>query len=582
MIAGDTATINSTIIQYNISVQPEKKYMVQLAWLLPRTYPLGDISLTTAIDGVEYPAIAIGQDPVKKYFYVTSNPSGILNVSVYPMASPPYRNPFINTIEVFQITESSVAPLSPSLSPSISPLISPSLSPPPPVPQLKKNDPGFSLWKVLIIGFIITAILAMTAVCLYFYPPHIFKSGKTHKNELVKFESESNVVSGVNDFSDDSEEGIITNESRHSGSFEPIDVRTGSWGVRIFDLEELKEGCNNFSSANIIGRGGFGIVYKTQLRNGQVVAMKKLDDKSTQGTQEFLAEVEILARIHHRHLVNLIGYSNEERQLILVYEYMSNGSLRDILRDETMSEAFTWAMRLQAALGAATGIDYLHRGAFPPVIHRDIKTSNILLDSNFKAQVADFGLSRNVHPVQDMNSGSHIITKVKGTVGYLDPEYYSNQQLTTKADVYSFGVILLELLTGRLPIWCEEGEGDDDDRIVWLVEWAVPYIKSGDTVSIIASYFDIGLSLTSMEHVAVLAQCCVEQTRKARPSMADVVRKLEDAILLNKSSSSPLLVTSEELTSSLPKDTKDDEGRGEQEKKTIDEEPMDHKGQISS
>ncbi|MBA0827507.1 hypothetical protein Goarm_012284, partial [Gossypium armourianum] len=205
-------------------------------------------------------------------------------------------------------------------------------------------------------------------------------------------------------------------------------------GVRDFTFKEVALATDNFNSSTQVGQGGYGKVYKGTLSDKTVVAIKRAEEGSLQGQKEFLTEIKLLSRLHHRNLVSLVGYCDEEGEQMLVYEFMPNGTLRDWL--------------------SAKGILYLHTEANPPVFHRDIKATNILLDSNLNAKVSDFGLSR-LAPVleEDGTVPDHVSTVVRGTPGYLDPEYFLTHKLTDKSDVYSLGVVFLELLTGMHPIW---------------------------------------------------------------------------------------------------------------------------------
>lgn len=286
-------------------------------------------------------------------------------------------------------------------------------------------------------------------------------------------------------------------------------------GVRAFTYGELSSATNNFSAQ--VGQGGYGKVYKGILSDGTVVAIKRAQEGSLQGEKEFLTEISLLSRLHHRNLVSLIGYCDEEGEQMLVYEFMPNGTLRDHL-SVTAKEPLTFAMRLKIALGAAKGLMYLHTEADPPIFHRDVKASNILLDSKFAAKVADFGLSR-LAPVPDMEGvvPGHVSTVVKGTPGYLDPEYFLTHKLTDKSDVYSLGVVFLELLTGMQPI----SHGKNIVR-----EVNVAY-QSG----VIFSIIDGRMGSYPSEHVEkflTLAMKCCEDEPEARPRMAEVVRELEN------------------------------------------------------
>ncbi|KAG8078304.1 hypothetical protein GUJ93_ZPchr0007g6207 [Zizania palustris] len=287
-------------------------------------------------------------------------------------------------------------------------------------------------------------------------------------------------------------------------------------GVRCFTFEEMATATNDFNDSAEVGQGGYGKVYKGNLADGTAVAIKRSHESSLQGSKEFCTEIELLSRLHHRNLVSLVGYCDEEDEQMLVYEFMPNGTLRDHLSAKSI-RPLNFSQRLHIALGAAKGILYLHTEADPPIFHRDVKATNILLDSKFVAKVADFGLSR-LAPVADVDGilPAHISTVVKGTPGYLDPEYFLTHKLTDKSDVYSLGVVLLEILTGMKPI--QHGR-----NIVREVNTAY---QSGDISGII----DERMTSYPPECVAKLlslaVKCCRDET-DSRPSMADVVRELD-------------------------------------------------------
>ncbi|XAR58822.1 Non-specific serine/threonine protein kinase [Bertholletia excelsa] len=287
-------------------------------------------------------------------------------------------------------------------------------------------------------------------------------------------------------------------------------------GVKDFSYAEMAQATNNFNASAEVGQGGYGKVYRGILGDGTVVAIKRALEGSLQGEREFLTEIELLSRLHHRNLVSLIGYCDEESEQMLVYEFMSNGTLRDHLSGKC-KEALSFAMRLRIAIGSARGILYLHTEANPPIFHRDIKASNILLDSRFTAKVADFGLSR-LAPVPDIEGTlpGHVSTVVKGTPGYLDPEYFLTHKLTDKSDVYSLGVVFLELLTGMHPI----SHGKNIVREVKMAH------RSGMVFTIIDERMGSYPSECVEKFVNLALKCCQEET-DARPSMADVVRELE-------------------------------------------------------
>ncbi|KAG1338920.1 putative LRR receptor-like serine/threonine-protein kinase [Cocos nucifera] len=288
-------------------------------------------------------------------------------------------------------------------------------------------------------------------------------------------------------------------------------------GVKDFTFEEMTLATNNFSSSTQVGQGGYGKVYRGILADGTVVAIKRAQQGSLQGSKEFFTEIELLSRLHHRNLVSLIGYCDEEDEQMLVYEFMANGTLRDHL-SVRCKEPLNFSMRLRIALASARGILYLHTEADPPIFHRDIKATNILLDSKFIAKVADFGLSR-LAPVPDTQGTvpAHVSTVVKGTPGYLDPEYFLTHKLTDKSDVYSLGVVFLELLTGMHPI--SHGKN--------IVREVTTAYQSGMMFSVIDSRMGSYPSECIEKFVSLALRCCQDET-DARPSMAEVVRELEN------------------------------------------------------
>ncbi|KAM7486253.1 hypothetical protein LguiA_002312 [Lonicera macranthoides] len=222
---------------------------------------------------------------------------------------------------------------------------------------------------------------------------------------------------------------------------------------RRFTIAEIRVATRNFSQGFVIGKGGFGKVFKGTIDNGATtVAIKRLDPMSKQGGKEFTIEIEMLSKIRHSHVVSLMGYCDDNDEMILVYDYVENGSLADHLYKEKVRNGsnfnMSWVKRVKICIGAARGLDYLHTGTgiLQRVIHRDVKSSNILLDENWDAKISDFGLSK-IGPANQ--SSTHVSTRVKGTQGYCDPEYFLTRRLTRKSDVFSFGVVLFEVLCGR-------------------------------------------------------------------------------------------------------------------------------------
>ncbi|KAL5097602.1 hypothetical protein RYX36_001929 [Vicia faba] len=304
-------------------------------------------------------------------------------------------------------------------------------------------------------------------------------------------------------------------------------------GARRFSFEEIQNCTKKFSQINYIGSGGYGKVYRGTLLNGQLIAVKRAQKESIQGGLEFKTEIELLSRVHHKNLVSLIGFCFEQGEQILVYEYVVNGTLTDALSGKS-GIRLDWIRRLKIALGVARGLDYLHEHANPPIIHRDVKSTNILLDERLNAKVSDFGLSK---PLGDGAKG-YITTQVKGTMGYLDPEYYMTQQLTEKSDVYSFGVLMLELITAKRPI--ERGK-----YIVKVVKNAIDKTKElNGLTEILDPVIDFKASLNSFEKFIDLTMKCVEESSSNRPSMNYALKEIENMLLLagtnpNADSASP-------------------------------------------
>lgn len=300
-------------------------------------------------------------------------------------------------------------------------------------------------------------------------------------------------------------------------------------GSHYIALSDLESATDRFSKK--IGKGSFGSVYYGRMKDGKEVAVKIMTEISNDGHQQFVTEVALLSRIHHRNLVPLVGYCEEEHQRILVYEYMHNGTLRDHIHDSVKQKELDWLTRLSIAEDAAKGLDYLHTGCNPGIIHRDVKTSNILLDMHMRAKVSDFGLSRQAE--EDL---THVSSVARGTVGYLDPEYYGNQQLTEKSDVYSFGVVLLELISGRKPVSPEEDYGSD-----WnIVHWARSLIRKGDVMSIVDPILIGSFKIESVWRVAEVALQCVEQHGVSRPRMQEIILAIQDATKIEKDAESRL------------------------------------------
>ncbi|KAL8462557.1 hypothetical protein ACS0TY_032759 [Phlomoides rotata] len=289
----------------------------------------------------------------------------------------------------------------------------------------------------------------------------------------------------------------------------------------IFTFHELTSATQDFSPDALIGEGGFGRVYKGHLARKEIdVAVKQLDRNGFQGNREFLVEVLMLSLLHHPNLVNLVGYCAEGDQRILVYDYMVNGSLEEhLLNLAPGKKPLDWDTRMKVAQGAARGLEYLHETANPPVIYRDFKASNILLDSDFNPKLSDFGLAK----IGPIGGRPHVSTRVMGTYGYCAPEYASTGQLTTKSDVYSFGVVFLEMISGRRVI--DNSRPSEEHN---LIEWAQPLFKDKKKFHLMADPLLEGkFPEKSLYQALAIAAMCLQEESSSRPLITDVVTALE-------------------------------------------------------
>ncbi|XP_019197517.1 PREDICTED: putative proline-rich receptor-like protein kinase PERK6 isoform X2 [Ipomoea nil] len=293
----------------------------------------------------------------------------------------------------------------------------------------------------------------------------------------------------------------------------------GGFNQSSFSYNDLAAATGGFSQSNLLGQGGFGYVHKGVFPNGKEVAVKSLKSNSGQGEREFQAEVEIISRVHHRHLVSLVGYCIAGSQRMLVYEFVTNNTLEYHLHGKP-SPIMDFPTRLKIALGSAKGFAYLHEDCHPRIIHRDIKAANILLDHNFDAKVADFGLAK-----LSNDNNTHVSTRIMGTFGYLAPEYASSGKLTEKSDVYSYGVMLLELITGRRPI---DINNDDEDT---LVDWARPFLTraadGGSFEEVVDPRLEKNYNPQEMKRMVICAGACIRHSGRRRPKMSQIVRALE-------------------------------------------------------
>ncbi|CAH8361190.1 unnamed protein product [Eruca vesicaria subsp. sativa] len=308
---------------------------------------------------------------------------------------------------------------------------------------------------------------------------------------------------------------MFSSSARSSGSDSLMSsMATCALSVKTFTLSELDKATDKFSAKRVLGEGGFGRVYHGTMEDGTEIAVKLLTRDNQNRDREFIAEVEMLSRLHHRNLVKLIGICIEGRTRCLIYELVHNGSVESHLHEGTLD----WDARLKIALGAARGLAYLHEDSNPRVIHRDFKASNVLLEDDFTPKVSDFGLAR-----EATEGSEHISTRVMGTFGYVAPEYAMTGHLLVKSDVYSYGVVLLELLTGRKPVDMSQPSGEEN-----LVTWARPLLANREGLEQLVDPRLAGTyDFDDMAKVAAIASMCVHQEVSHRPFMGEVVQALK-------------------------------------------------------
>ncbi|PIN24381.1 Serine/threonine protein kinase [Handroanthus impetiginosus] len=349
----------------------------------------------------------------------------------------------------------------------------------------------------------------------------------------IKAENPSHIGVNSHYVSSDGNDTNI-NSSKISSTPVPSTPRTEgeilqSSNLKSFSFSDLKTATRNFRPDSVLGGGGFGSVFKgwidensyiaTKPGTGMIIAVKKLNQESYQGHREWLAEVNYLGQFSHPNLVKLIGYCLEDDYRLLVYEFMPRGSLENhLFRRGSYFQPLSWSLRLKVALGAAKGLAFLHAPDVK-VIYRDFKTSNILLDSNYNAKLSDFGLAKD-GPTGEQ---SHVSTRVIGTYGYAAPEYLATGHLTAKSDVYSYGVVLLEMLSGRRAIDKNRPSGEHN-----LVEWSKPYLANKRKIHrVIDNRLEGQYTMDAAQKVADLALRCISLEPKLRPKMEEIVEELK-------------------------------------------------------
>ncbi|TKY55666.1 receptor protein kinase [Spatholobus suberectus] len=423
------------------------------------------------------------------YFYdfvVHSDDSGFMRVSVTPITSVPVPNAFLNGLEIMKVLEKSNT-----------------------VPPDLVSDSKHNLLPV-VLGSVLGGLVLVFVVGVLGFLWRI----KMRKQKPVENSDWLPVP-------------ITVRGSSHSrlteGTVQGPPLPNINLGLKI-PLLDLQLATKNFHASQLIGKGGFGNVYKGVLKNGMIVAVKRSQPGSGQGLPEFQTEIMVLSKIRHRHLVSLIGYCDENFEMILVYEYMEKGTLRDHLYNANFP-SLSWKERLEICIGAAKGLHYLHKGAAGGIIHRDVKSTNILLDENHIAKVADFGLSR----TGPLDHQPYVSTSIKGTLGYIDPEYLRKQKLTEKSDVYSFGVVLLEVLCARPVI-----DSSLPNEQINLAEWGMLCKNKGIFQGIIDPSMKDQIGQNSLRKFSETVEKCLQEVGSDRPTMDDVLWDLEYALQLQR------------------------------------------------
>ncbi|KAG8637767.1 hypothetical protein MANES_15G163600v8 [Manihot esculenta] len=305
------------------------------------------------------------------------------------------------------------------------------------------------------------------------------------------------------------------------------------WG-RWYSLKELEVATRGFVEENVIGEGGYGVVYRGVLEDGSVVAVKNLLNNKGQAEKEFRVEVEAIGKVRHKNLVGLVGYCAEGARRMLVYEYVDNGNLEQWLHgDEGPVSPLTWDIRMKIAIGTAKGLAYLHEGLEPKVVHRDVKSSNILLDKKWNPKVSDFGLAKLLG-----SESTYVTTRVMGTFGYVSPDYASTGMLNEGSDVYSFGVLLMEIITGRSPIDYSRPAGEMN-----LVDWFKGMVASRRVEEVLDPLIEVQPSPRVLKRTLLVCLRCIDLDANKRPKMGQVVHMLEADDFPFRSVSSPIPLT---------------------------------------
>lgn len=292
--------------------------------------------------------------------------------------------------------------------------------------------------------------------------------------------------------------------------------------LQRYTLREIEVATKGLSGGNVIGEGGQGIVYRGVLEDDTIVAVKNLSNNSGQAEKEFQVELAVIGRVKHKNLVKLLGYCVEGAYRMLVYEYVENGNLDDWLHGHIGVSPLTWNIRMNIILGTAKGLAYLHESLEPKVVHRNIKSSNILLDREWKPKMSDFGLAKLLD-----SENTHVTTRVMGTHGYIAPEYAWTGMLNEKSDAYSFGILIMEIISGRCPVDHSRPHGE-----VNLIDWLKTMVENRKSEEVVDPKLPEMPSSKALKHVLLVALMCVDPNASERPKMGQVIHMLEEVDLL--------------------------------------------------
>lgn len=505
-------------LTWSFQVDPNFKYLLRFHWCdwqfsepnkRPFSIFVNNQTAQLQADILEWTKKGV---PITKDYVVNVDGKGVIFVGLAPYlaSKPEYIDAFLNGLEIFKLADArgNMAGPNPTISDMMQKYIETQNKPQPAHDNTHSGAliggaaGGAAAFGVVVaIAFIYNKKREVRGVDTFNTTSWLPIYGNSHTGGVSK-----STISGKSHGS--------TNISTDAAS-----------NCRYFSLAEIKLATKNFDESHVIGVGGFGKVYKGIIDGDTKVAIKRSNPSSEQGVNEFLTEIEMLSKLRHRHLVSLIGFCEEGNEMVLVYDFMGKGTLREHLYKGNKI-TLSWKQRLEICIGAARGLHYLHTGAKYTIIHRDVKTTNILLDDKWVAKVSDFGLSKTG---PNMNQG-HVSTVVKGSFGYLDPEYFRRQQLTEKSDVYSFGVVLFEALCARPAL-----NPSLPKEQVSLGDWALHCQRKGILEDIIDPQLKGKINPDCLKKFADTAEKCLADHGINRPSMGDVLWNLEYALQLQES-----------------------------------------------